>query len=153
MSKRDEVIEHLKEMADYFRECRQNVSFASKAENHFWEMQNAANELIGLLKEQEEKKFFVDSDGKITPLPDHEMCDLLKEQKGKINELQNVYGYLQKQLFEAQDKLLKVQEAVEPVEGSIKDVLLCGKCKSSLMREEGYRFRHCPWCGKKVKWD
>ena len=50
---RDEVIEHLKEIADYFRECRMNASFASKAENHFWEMQNTANELIEQLKEKE----------------------------------------------------------------------------------------------------
>ena len=50
---RDEVIEHLKETADYFRECRMNSSFASKDENHFWEMQNTVNELIGLLKEKE----------------------------------------------------------------------------------------------------
>ena len=37
---------------------------------------------------------------------------LLKEQEGTINELQNAYGYLQKQFFEAQDKLLKEQKAV-----------------------------------------
>lgn len=49
---RDEVIEHLKEIADYFRECRMNASFASKDEKHFWEMQNAANELIEMLKEK-----------------------------------------------------------------------------------------------------
>ena len=34
---------------------------------------------------------------------------LLKEQEDTINELQNAYGYLQKQFFEAQDKLLKEQ--------------------------------------------
>lgn len=62
-------------------------------------------------------------------------------------------------LFDLQDAtseaiaLLKEQEAVEPVESSIPGVLLCGACKSSVMREEGYRFRHCPWCGKKVKWE
>ena len=43
----------MQEMAEYFRECRSNVSFASKAENHFWELQNAANEAVELLKEQE----------------------------------------------------------------------------------------------------
>ena len=37
--------------------------------------------------------------------------ELMKEQEGTINELQNAYGYLQKQFFEAQDKLLKEQEA------------------------------------------
>ena len=35
---------------------------------------------------------------------------LLQEQKDTINELQNAYSYLQKQFFEAQDKLLKEQE-------------------------------------------
>ena len=38
---------------------------------------------------------------------------LLKEQEDTINELQNAYGYLQKQFFEAQDKLLKEQEHSE----------------------------------------
>ena len=32
---------------------------------------------------------------------------MLKEQEDTINELQNAYGYLQKQFFETQDKLLK----------------------------------------------
>lgn len=32
---------------------------------------------------------------------------LIKEQEGIINELQNAYDYLQKQFFEAQDKMLK----------------------------------------------
>ena len=36
---------------------------------------------------------------------------LLKEQDETIKELQNAYGYLQKQFFEAQDELLKEQEA------------------------------------------
>ena len=36
---------------------------------------------------------------------------LLKEQKETISELQNAYGYLQKQYFKAQDKLLKKQES------------------------------------------
>ena len=35
---------------------------------------------------------------------------LLKEQKDTIKELQNAYGYLQKQFFEVQDKLLKEQQ-------------------------------------------
>ena len=53
MTERENVIEHLKEIAEYFRGCRSNASFASKAENHFWELQNAANEVAELLKEQE----------------------------------------------------------------------------------------------------
>ena len=52
---KEKVIGLLQEMAEYFRECRSNASFASKAENHFWELQNAANEAVELLKEQEAK--------------------------------------------------------------------------------------------------
>jgi len=53
MTDREKVIGLLQEVAEYFRECRSNASFASKAENHFWELQNAANEAVKLLKEQE----------------------------------------------------------------------------------------------------
>ena len=53
MADREKVIEHLKEIAEYFRGCRSNASFASKAENHFWELQNAASEAAELLKAQE----------------------------------------------------------------------------------------------------
>jgi len=53
MADREKVIGLLQETAEYFRECRSNASFASKAENHFWELQNAANEAVNLLKEQE----------------------------------------------------------------------------------------------------
>ena len=51
MTDREKVIGLLQEMAEYFRECRNNASFASKAENHFWELQNAATEAVDLLKE------------------------------------------------------------------------------------------------------
>ena len=40
------------------------------------------------------------------------ILDLLKEQEGTINELQNAYGYLQKHFFEVQDKLLKEQPEI-----------------------------------------
>lgn len=56
MPDRDKVIGLLQETAEYFRGCRNNASFASKAENHFWELQNAANEAVELLKEQEPVK-------------------------------------------------------------------------------------------------
>ena len=46
------VIGLLQEAAEYFRKCRSNTSFASKEENHFWELQNAMNEAIEVLKEQ-----------------------------------------------------------------------------------------------------
>lgn len=55
MVDQEEVIKYLKEIAEYFRECRNNASFASKAENHFWELQNAASEAAELLKAQEPK--------------------------------------------------------------------------------------------------
>lgn len=51
MIDREKVIGLLQETAEYFRKCRSNASFASKAENHFWELQNAANEAVELLKE------------------------------------------------------------------------------------------------------
>lgn len=56
MAELEKVIEHLKEIAEYFRGCRNNASFASKAENHFWELQNAASEAAELLKAQEPAK-------------------------------------------------------------------------------------------------
>ena len=53
MSDRDEVINHLKETADYFRECRKDESLERKDKIRFLEMQNVANALIELLKEPE----------------------------------------------------------------------------------------------------
>ena len=53
MADREKVKELLNEITEYFRECRENVSFGSKEENHFWELQNAAQEAAELLKEQE----------------------------------------------------------------------------------------------------
>lgn len=58
-----------------------------------------------------------------------------------------------KPLIRLMHDVLKNEEAVEPVESGIPGVLWCGACKCSVMREEGYIFKHCPWCGKKVKWD
>ena len=66
MADREKVIEHLKEIAEYFRGCRSNASFASKAENHFWELQNAASEAAELLKAQEQE---------ISRLKHHVDCD------------------------------------------------------------------------------
>ncbi len=61
---REKVIRLLQEMAEYFRECRSNASFASKAENHFWELQNASNEAVAMLKEQEHGETFIVIDSK-----------------------------------------------------------------------------------------
>lgn len=51
---REKIISLLKEMSDYFRECRTNASLGSKAENHFWELQIAAQDAATLLKMHEE---------------------------------------------------------------------------------------------------
>ena len=53
MIDREKVIGLLQETAEYFRECRSNASLVSRAENHFWELQNAANEAVELIKAQE----------------------------------------------------------------------------------------------------
>ena len=52
MNDREKVIEQLTEIVEHFRECRKDATFASEAENHLWELQNAADEAIALLKEQ-----------------------------------------------------------------------------------------------------
>ena len=65
---REKVIGLLREMAEYFRECRSNASLASKAENHFWELQNAANEAVALLKEQETVTPYIDIDEAKCPI-------------------------------------------------------------------------------------
>jgi uncharacterized CHY-type Zn-finger protein len=91
-------------------------------------------------------------------MPDREKVidDFIKRVESTAEEdffTQRTFYHLSSSMFHEMCDLMKEQEAVEPVESSIKDVLLCGSCKRSVMREEGYRFRHCPWCGKKVKWD
>ena len=49
---RERIISLLKEMSDYFRECRSNASLGSNAENHFWELQVAAHDAATMLEEQ-----------------------------------------------------------------------------------------------------
>ena len=51
---REKIISLLKEMSDYFMECRSNASLGSNAENHFWELQIAAQDAATLLKMHEE---------------------------------------------------------------------------------------------------
>lgn len=53
MAKLEKVIKGLEEAKEYFRECRSNASIGSKAGNHFWELQNAMNGAVELLKAQE----------------------------------------------------------------------------------------------------
>lgn len=82
---------------------------------------------------------------------------LLKEQERTINGLQNAYGYLQKQFFEAQDKLLKEQEAVVPYQHDA--VWLCGNCEKEVVGwnddidGKEYRYPFCRQCGQAVKWE
>ena len=79
-----------------------------------------------------------------------EWCPL-KEQEGTINELQNAYGYLQKQFFEAQDKLLKEQEAIKPIPPEDEFGLYrCGKCYHQLFRCVD---KYCSRCGQEAKWE
>lgn len=56
MTDREKVIEALDEIVEYFRECRSNASFGSKAEIHFWALQSAAQAAVGLLIKQEPVK-------------------------------------------------------------------------------------------------
>ena len=79
---------------------------------------------------------------------------MLKEQESTINELQNAYSYLQKQFFEAQDKLLKEQEAVEPTlirEGRNKNYndYVCPRCDNEVVYEQNY----CSECGVRFLWE
>lgn len=63
------------------------------------------------------------------------LFDKVKEQEGVIKELQT-----------------EKDRSAEPKETGIANMLECGACGASVMREEGYRFRHCPWCGVKIQW-
>ena len=84
--------------------------------------------------------YYVDDDNHIRCVNDlhDDAISMLKEQKGTINELQNAYGYLQKQFFDAQDKLLKEHESVKPIlirEGRNKNYndYVCPRCDIALM--------------------
>lgn len=67
MIDREKTISGLNEIADYFRKCRLNASFGSKAEEHFWDLQIAAMSAAEMLKEQEpiEPKRIVDEHGQV----------------------------------------------------------------------------------------
>lgn len=56
MTDRKQTINCLNEIAEYFRECRMNTSFASEAENHFFELQSAAYDAAEMLMKQEPVK-------------------------------------------------------------------------------------------------
>lgn len=76
--------------------------------------------------------------------------ELLKEQEGTINELQNAYIYLQKQFFKVQDELLEEQEEVPVVQREIAHLLFwcCGSCGVAIT--DGDKF--CRNCGRRMKW-
>ena len=65
---------------------------------------------------------------------------LLKEQYETIKELQSAYDYLQKQFFDAQDKLLKEQEEEPNANGWI-------SVKDRLPEKEG---QYLCWFGKNI---
>lgn len=52
----EKTISGLNEIADYFRKCRLNASFGSKAEEHFWDLQIAAMNAAEMLMKQEPVK-------------------------------------------------------------------------------------------------
>ena len=62
---------------------------------------------------------------------------LLKEQDETIKELQSAYGYLQKQFFEAQDKLLKEQETQRDYEASVEMTEYCERYEQTYNPEDG----------------
>lgn len=78
---------------------------------------------------------------------------LLKEQDETIKELQNAYGYLQKQFFEVQDELLKEQEGML-VEYSVFDGIKYGGCPRCNARIDNLvNPKACGYCGQVVKWN
>ena len=84
------------------------------------------------------------------------ILELLKEQEDTINELQNAYGYLQKQFFEAQDKQLKEQEPTTFKPHYIDKYgkhFICGVECGSCHKEISSTYHYCPYCGRSVKWD
>ena len=97
-----------------------------RIDESWMELQHLLTDALALLKEQEEtindltdiirklNQHIKDLSEYMTPygmVKDVKAyAELLKEQEGTIKELQNSYGYLQKQFFEVQDKLLKEQQ-------------------------------------------
>ena len=78
---------------------------------------------------------------------------LIKEQENLGTELTNAVELIHKK-NERIEKLLKEQEAVEPVtESSVYDpdtwFFVCGSCKKGVI-SPGDKF--CPWCGKRIDW-
>jgi hypothetical protein len=90
MAELEKVIERLKEIAEYFRGCRNNASFASKAENHFWELQNAASEAVSLLKAQEPRVMTLDEVIKHYSLPPVVLDDL-EWQEDYLQDIEPLY--------------------------------------------------------------
>lgn len=73
-----------------------------------------------------------------------------------INELQNAYGYLQKQFFETQDKLLKEQAIGHWIflTNCSNSGVYCSECNTKVF--ESYPFKKklsyfCPHCGTRME--
>lgn len=69
MTDQGRVISLLSEIAEYFGGCRENASFGSKAEEHFWELKNAATEAAELLKAQEPRLLGLDEVRNLINIP------------------------------------------------------------------------------------
>ena len=86
-----------------------------------------------------------------------EILTLLKEQESTINELQNAYGYLQKQFFEAQDELLKEREAIKPTINEYGEAYcICGENVGIIPSNKNLpsiRSKYCSECGRRMKWE
>ena len=68
-----------------------------------------------------------------------------------VDHAGNEYALIDPTLMKATLKLLKAQEAVEPIQDMVGDALfwVCGKCGEDIMSTSQY----CSKCGRKVKWE
>ena len=60
MTDRGKVICNLEGIKEYFRKCRENVSLGSDEENKLFDLQDATNEAIAMMKEQEARVLTLD---------------------------------------------------------------------------------------------
>ena len=91
MINREKVIKELESLRDI---CNAKSNMAIGKGKVAWAgYANTADDAIALLKEQGKKKFFVDSDGKITPLPDVVRCKDCKHRPKEPNFKTYVDGF------------------------------------------------------------
>ena len=85
MIEREKVIKELESLRDI---CNAKSNMAIGKGKVAWAgYANTADDAIVLLKEQGKKKFFVDSDGKITPLPDVVRCKDCKFRQNRVSRI------------------------------------------------------------------